>query len=159
MSRTTHNHYPGVKTPGFFAFFLQNSLIFCKYRMITTDGYGAADIVKNISRLDPSKRFVPGKTLLFFDELQEFPDIATSLKFFGLDGRFDVICNGSLLGLYYKNFKNENRETVYCYTVSRFLMFHIQNACRVGRHFLFFLVSGGRNSMPGLFLQFACTAF
>ncbi len=79
-----------------------------KYRMITTDGYGAADIVKNISRLDPSKRFVPGKTLLFFDELQEFPDIATSLKFFDLDGRFDVICSGSLLGLYYKKIESNS---------------------------------------------------
>ena len=79
-----------------------------KYRMITTDGYGVADIVKNISRLDPSKRFVPGKTLLFFDELQEFPDIATSLKFFDLDGRFDVICSGSLLGLYYKKIESNS---------------------------------------------------
>lgn len=30
--------------------------------------------------------------MLFFDELQEFPEIATALKFFEQDGRFDVIC-------------------------------------------------------------------
>ena len=29
-------------------------------------------------------------------------DIATSLKAFKLDGRFDVICSGSLLGINYK---------------------------------------------------------
>ena len=46
-----------------------------KYKMITADGYKAADIIKNISRIDPSKRFIEGETLIFFDELQEFPDI------------------------------------------------------------------------------------
>ena len=66
-----------------------------KYKMITADGYKAADIIKNISRIDPSKRFIEGETLIFFDELQEFPDIATALKFFKIDGRFDVICSGS----------------------------------------------------------------
>lgn len=68
-----------------------------KYKMITADGYKAADIIKNISRIDPSKRFIEGETLIFFDELQEFPDIATALKFFKIDGRFDVICSGSML--------------------------------------------------------------
>ena len=70
-----------------------------KYKMITADGYKAECIVKNISRMDPSKRFIEGETLLFFDELQEFPDIATALKFFMIDGRFDVICSGSMLGI------------------------------------------------------------
>ena len=51
--------------------------------------------------MDPSKKFVDGKTLLFFDELQEFPEIATALKFFCQDGRYDVICSGSLLGINY----------------------------------------------------------
>ena len=73
-----------------------------KYKMITTDGYKAEDIVKNISRMDPSKRFLEGNTLIFFDELQEFPDIATALKFFKIDGRFDVICSGSMLGINYR---------------------------------------------------------
>ena len=41
-----------------------------KYKRITADGYKTDDIVKNISRLDPGKRFPPGKTLFFFDELQ-----------------------------------------------------------------------------------------
>ena len=40
--------------------------------------------------MDPSKKFIEGKTLLFFDELQEFPEIATALKFFCQDGRIEL---------------------------------------------------------------------
>lgn len=72
-----------------------------KYKQIVADGYKTADLIKNISRIDPEKRFVEGETLVFFDELQEFPEIATALKFFEQDGRFDVICSGSLLGIHY----------------------------------------------------------
>lgn len=79
-----------------------------KYKMITADGYKAADIIKNISRIDPSKRFIEGETLIFFDELQEFPDIATALKFFKIDGRFDVICSGSMLGLNYRKIESNS---------------------------------------------------
>ncbi len=79
-----------------------------KYKMITSDGYDADNIVKNISRIDPTLKFIPGKTLIFFDELTEFPDIATSLKFFKIDGRFDVICSGSMLGLSYKQIESNS---------------------------------------------------
>ena len=79
-----------------------------KYKMITADGYKAADIIKNISRIDPSKRFIEGETLIFFDELQEFPDIATALKFFKIDGRFDVICSGSMLGINYRKIESNS---------------------------------------------------
>lgn len=79
-----------------------------KYKMITADGYKAEDIIKNISRMDPAKRFIEGETLIFFDELQEFPDIATSLKFFKIDGRFDVICSGSLLGINYRKIESNS---------------------------------------------------
>lgn len=72
-----------------------------KYKQIVEEGYKTAEIIKIISRMDPSKKFVDGKTLLFFDELQEFPEIATALKFFCQDGRFDVICSGSMLGINY----------------------------------------------------------
>ncbi len=72
-----------------------------KYKQIISEGYKTADLIRNISRIDPKKRFVEGKTLLFFDELQEFPEIATALKFFEQDGRFDVICSGSLMGILY----------------------------------------------------------
>ena len=79
-----------------------------KYKGIIVDGYEAADIIKNISLIDPSKKFVPGKTLIFFDEITEFPEIATSLKFFCIDGRFDVICSGSMLGVNYKRIESNS---------------------------------------------------
>ena len=79
-----------------------------KYKMITADGYKTEDIIKNISRLDPSKRFISGHTLFFFDELQEFPEIATALKFFHIDGRFDVICSGSMLGIQYRRIESNS---------------------------------------------------
>lgn len=79
-----------------------------KYRTITSDGYRVDAIMKNISLLDPTHQFAPGKTLLFFDEVQEFSDIATSLKFFCQDGRFDVICSGSMLGLNYKQIESNS---------------------------------------------------
>lgn len=72
-----------------------------RYKLITTDGYKTDDIIKNISRINPSHRFEEGKTLIFFDELQDFPEIATALKFFAIDGRFDIICSGSMLGINY----------------------------------------------------------
>lgn len=43
--------------------------------------------------------FVPGKTILILDEIQECPEARTALKFFKLDGRYDVIGTGSLLGV------------------------------------------------------------
>ena len=79
-----------------------------KYKMITADGYKTADIIKNISRLDPSKHFGSGNTVIIFDEIQEFPDIATALKFFKIDGRFDVICSGSMLGINYRKIKSNS---------------------------------------------------
>ncbi len=79
-----------------------------KYEMIISDGYKTADIIKNISLLDPSKKFIDGKTLIFFDEIQKFPDIATPLKFFKQDGRFDIICSGSMLGINYRKIESNS---------------------------------------------------
>ena len=79
-----------------------------KYKQIITDGYSAQAIIKNISLIEPSHKFIPGETLLFFDEIQEFPEIATALKFFHIDGRFDIICSGSLLGINYKRIESNS---------------------------------------------------
>ena len=77
-----------------------------KYRAITADGYGADTIVRNISLIDPAKKFIPGDTLIFFDEIQAHPDIVTALKFFKIDGKYDVICSGSMLGISYKQIES-----------------------------------------------------
>ena len=68
-------------------------------REITADGYEPECILRLMSLLNPKFRLEPGKTLLFFDEVQAFPEITTALKFFAIDGRYDVICSGSLLGI------------------------------------------------------------
>lgn len=72
-----------------------------QYKQIFQDGYTTENIIKNISLLNSEYKFIPGNTLIFFDEMQEYPDTATSLKFFNEDGRFDVICSGSLMGINY----------------------------------------------------------
>ena len=77
-----------------------------KFRGIFDDGYEVDTIIKNISLLEPSWEFIPGKTLIFFDELQKCPDCATSLKSFCQDKRFDVICSGSLMGIYYEEIES-----------------------------------------------------
>lgn len=49
--------------------------------------------------LNPSVGFIPGETVIILDEIQECPQARTALKFFQMDGRFDVIGTGSLLGV------------------------------------------------------------
>ena len=97
-----------AKVAGYDSFIEINFVKEAKYKKIIVDGYTASAIIKNISLLDPSKRFIDGKTLIFFDEITEFPDIATSLKFFKEDGRFDVICSGSMLGVNYKKIESNS---------------------------------------------------
>lgn len=64
---------------------------------------GALDVdylIMMISALiGPTAVFVPGDTVIILDEIQECPEARTALKFFKLDGRFDVIGTGSLLGV------------------------------------------------------------
>lgn len=79
-----------------------------KYKNIIIDGYETNQIIKNMSLIDPMKKFIEGSTLIFFDEITEFPEIATSLKFFNEDGRFDVICSGSMLGVNYKRIESNS---------------------------------------------------
>ncbi len=50
----------------------------------------------------PEKKILPGKTLIFLDEIQECEEAITSLKFWALDDQYDVIASGSLLGIDYK---------------------------------------------------------
>ena len=79
-----------------------------RYKAIFDDGFEVDTILKNISLLNPELRFIPGATLFFFDELQACPNCATALKFFKLDGRFDVICSGSLMGINYREIESNS---------------------------------------------------
>lgn len=67
---------------------------------------GDADVetlIKQISLRVPGAELIPGKTLIFLDEIQNCPRARTALKFFAIDKRFDVIASGSLLGINYKD--------------------------------------------------------
>ncbi len=73
-----------------------------QFKTIFKNGYDVTSVIKEISLLNPKFKFIDNNTLILFDEIQEYPDAATSLKSFSEDGRFDVICSGSLLGVNYK---------------------------------------------------------
>lgn len=77
-----------------------------KYKLINENGYSAQEIIKSISLRNMEFTFIPQKTMIIFDEIQEFPEICTALKFFKIDGRFDIICSGSLLGIHYKRIES-----------------------------------------------------
>ena len=79
-----------------------------QYLDIFDDGFDVDSILKNISFINPEFKFVPNETLIFFDELQACPNCATSLKAFNQDGRFDVICSGSLMGINYNEIESNS---------------------------------------------------
>lgn len=74
-----------------------------EFKSIFSQGFSIDSIEQQISFRHPEFKFIPNNTLIFFDEIQEYPDCATSLKFFKEDGRFDVICSGSMMGINYKD--------------------------------------------------------
>ena len=79
-----------------------------EYRDIFNDGYSVDKIVKNISLLNSDLKFPENDTLIFFDEMQECSACATSLKAFKIDGRYDVICSGSLMGVNYSEIESNS---------------------------------------------------
>ena len=79
-----------------------------QYKSVFDDGFDVDTILKNISLINPDFVFIPGETLIFFDELQACPNCATSLKSFKIDGRFDVICSGSLMGISYREIESNS---------------------------------------------------
>lgn len=67
-------------------------------------------IVLNLSALIPGSRFIDGKTCIILDEIQECKEARTALKSFHIDGRFDVIATGSLLGVKGYGRSKKNKE-------------------------------------------------
>lgn len=72
------------------------------YKTIFDGNLDVDTLIKQISLRVPNAQLVPGKTLIFLDEIQNCPKARTALKFFAIDKRFDVIASGSLLGINYK---------------------------------------------------------
>lgn len=56
-------------------------------------------IILNLSAMIKGSRFIEGKTCIILDEIQECREARTALKSFQIDGRFDIIATGSLLGV------------------------------------------------------------
>ena len=89
--------------------FIEINFIFQpEYMDIFENGFEVNDIIKNISLKNGNIKFIPKDTLIFFDEMQECPSSATSLKPFKEDGRFDVICSGSLMGINYNKIESNS---------------------------------------------------
>ena len=79
-----------------------------QYKSVFDDGFEVDTIIKNISLMNPDFKFIEGETLIFFDEIQDCINCATSLKSFQLDGRYDVICSGSLMGINYQEIESNS---------------------------------------------------
>jgi len=63
------------------------------------------DLLLRLS-LFSKKEFIPGKTLIFFDEVQECKEIVTAVKFLVEDGRYRYVLSGSLLGVELKDIRS-----------------------------------------------------
>lgn len=79
-----------------------------QYKSIFDDGFEVDTIIRNISLKNPDFEFTAGDTLIFFDEMQDCINCATSLKSFAIDGRYDVICSGSLIGINYNQIESNS---------------------------------------------------
>ena len=79
-----------------------------QYKDIFDNGFEVDTIIRNITFKNADFNFVPYKTLIFFDEIQNCINCATSLKAFKMDGRYDVICSGSLMGINYREIESNS---------------------------------------------------
>lgn len=97
-----------------------------EYKTIFDNGFDVDVIISNISMINPNFIFKPKETLIFFDELQDCINCATSLKAFNIDNRFDVICSGSMMGINYNEIEsnsvgNKQDYTMYSMDFEEFL--------------------------------------
>ena len=73
-----------------------------EYSAIVSNGSDVDTVTRNIMLANPLARFEEGETIIVFDELQEYPEVAATLKYFRIDGRYDVIAITSMTSLDYK---------------------------------------------------------
>ena len=79
-----------------------------QFKTIFEEGFEVDNIIKNITLKMPELELNEHNTLIFFDEMQDCISTATSLKAFREDGRYDVICSGSLMGINYKEIESNS---------------------------------------------------
>lgn len=97
-----------------------------EFKSIFDNGFNVDTIISNISLINNDFVFIPGETLIFFDEMQDCINCATSLKAFNIDRRYDVICSGSMMGINYKEIEsnsvgNKQDYTMYSMDFEEFL--------------------------------------
>lgn len=85
-----------------------NFILQKQYHTIFDDGFDVDQIIKNMTFINPEIKIIPYQTLIFFDEIQACINGATSLKAFKVDGRYDVICSGSLMGINYQEIESNS---------------------------------------------------
>ena len=74
-------------------------------RNIFIGAQNVGDVLLRISA-HTRKRLVPGKTLIFFDEVQKYPDVVTWMKFLVDEGSYHYALSGSLLGVELKDIRS-----------------------------------------------------
>lgn len=72
------------------------------YQTIFDGDLDVDTLIKQISLRVRGAELEPYETILFLDEIQNCPRARTALKFLAIDGRFDVVASGSMLGIHYK---------------------------------------------------------
>lgn len=88
-------------------------------KMIAFAGSKDVDtIILTLSAMMTDCRFVADKTCIILDEIQECKEARTALKAFHLDGRFDVIATGSLLGVKGYGSKENPKKEIYPHNVA-----------------------------------------
>ena len=79
-----------------------------EYKDIFDKGFEIDRVIKDSTLKNGDFQFIPGETLIFFDEIQDFQSCATALKTFREDRRFDVICSRSLMGINYEEIESNS---------------------------------------------------
>ena len=79
-----------------------------QFKTIFEEGFEVNNIIKKITLKMPELVLNENDTLIFFDEMQECVSTATSLKAFREDGRYDIICSGSLMGINYREIESNS---------------------------------------------------
>lgn len=68
-------------------------------KKIFENTFNIDNIITLLSAYKYQEKFIPNKTVLIFDEIQECANARMAIKYFMLDGRYDIIATGSLLGI------------------------------------------------------------
>ena len=80
------------------------------YKKFFVTDISVSSIIMRISAAIPTAEIEPHETCFVFDEIQDCPLARSSLKYFFLDGRFEVMCTGSLLGVHGYKTKEQKDE-------------------------------------------------